>query len=486
MFVHAVRTSAGRLLLKLCVLIAILIVLQPAVARAEERPPNIVFFLIDDLGWTDLGCMGSDYYETPNIDRLAAGGLLFSNAYANAPNCAPSRACLLTGQYTPRHGIFTVNSSERGRARDRRLIPTPNRTTLESSATTVAEVLTDAGYNCAALGKWHLGAGEETGPLGQGFGLNVGGNHAGHPSTYFSPYRNPNLKDGREAEYLTDRLTEEACEFIGANRDEPFFLYLAHYAVHTPIQAKTALTKRYEEKPATGGHKNATYAAMIQSVDESVGRVVALLDELRLADDTIVIFFSDNGGHGKITSNSPLRGAKGMLYEGGLRVPLLVRWPGTVAPKRRSDVPVIGTDFFPTLLDIAGIAPAETLKLDGVSLLPLLRDEDAGAALADRPLFWHFPGYLEGKDYPGARDRIFRTRPGGVIRRGDWKLIEHFEDGALELFNLKNDLGETHNLAGEKPEIAKDLMAEMRSWREEVGATVPTTRNPAFKEAPTD
>ncbi|HEC03755.1 MAG TPA: hypothetical protein ENI81_09490, partial [Phycisphaerales bacterium] len=266
--------------------------------RRSRRKPNIIFILIDDMGWRDLGCCGSTYYETPNIDRLAAQGMMFSDAYTCGPNCAPTRASLMSGQYTPRHGIITVGNSDRGPEHLRKLIPQETKTVLNAEITTIAEAIKPAGYVSASMGKWHLGNDPGHGPVGQGFDLNVGGYEAGHPRSYFSPYKNPELKDGPEGEYLTDRLTEEALKFIEANQDKPFFLYLPHYAVHTPIRAKKEMIAKYEAKEPSNGQGNPTYAAMIESTDQGVGRMMAKLDELGLTDDTIVIFSSDNGGVG--------------------------------------------------------------------------------------------------------------------------------------------------------------------------------------------
>ncbi len=438
--------------------------------------PNIVFILIDDLGHRDVGFMGSRYYQTPNIDRLASEGEVFTNAYANAPNCAPTRACLLTGQYSPRHGIYTVASPARGQEHLRKLIPIPNQTTLDPQVVTIAEALKSVGYVSASIGKWHLGRGSETGPTGQGFDVNVGGNDRGHPRSYFSPYQNPDLKDGPEGEYLTDRLTSEALSFIEANRDQPFFLYLSHYAVHTPIQARPEIVERYKGIEASGGQGNPTYAAMVESTDRSVGRVMDKLDELGLKDNTVVFFFSDNGGYGPATSMEPLRGAKGMLYEGGIRVPLAVCWPGKVRPGGVCDVPVIGIDFYPTILELAGAVEPSAHILDGESLVPLLTQD---SSLKREAIFWHFPAYLEA--YKGGKSQgPWRTTPAGAVRRGDWKLIEFFEDGHLELYNLKEDIGEQNNLAENMPEMAEELHRVLLEWRRSVNAPVPTERNPRY------
>ena len=445
----------------------------------RERRPNIVLIIIDDLGWRDVGFMGGRYHETPNIDRLAEGGTAFTAAYANAPNCAPSRASLLTGLYPPRHGIYTVGDSERGDARHRALIPAPNRTALDTSLVTIAEALRSRGYATAHIGKWHLG-GEGSLPTDHGFDLNVAGDQRGQPPGYFYPYKRwqnqlPFLPgEGEPGEYLTDRLTDEALEFIEQQRERPFFVHFAHYAVHTPLQAKQRLVDKYAGKTATPEHSDPVYAAMIESVDESVGRIVAKLAELGLAERTAVVFFSDNGGFGPATSMAPLRGSKGMLYEGGVRVPLVAYWPGTIPPGRTIDSPVIGTDLYPTFLEIAG-APLEPEARDGLSLLPLLTE---GGRLPSRPLFWHFPAYLEAdRSTPGP----FRTTPAAAVRMDDYKLLEFFETGALELYDLRADIGEQLNLVDSLPEVVARLRDALMAWRAEVGAVVPSEANPAYE-----
>jgi arylsulfatase A-like enzyme len=430
--------------------------------HAAEKP-NIVFFFIDDMGWTDLGFMGSEYYESPNIDRLASEGMVFTDAYANAPNCAPSRACLMSGQYGPRHGIFTVGDPKRGNHPFRKLEPVPNKTVLADRFITIAESLKTNGYVSASMGKWHLGAD----PRSQGSPSGGG---------YHSPYRYPNLVQKEKGEYLTDRLTQEAEKFIEANKDESFFLYLTHYAVHTPIQAKDDLTVKYQKKPKSEHHKNAKYAAMVESVDDSVGAVLKKLDELQLAENTVVFFFSDNGGFGGATSNHPLRGSKGMLYEGGIREPMIVKWPGVTKPGSRCDEPVIGVDYYPTFLEITGTNPPADYTLDGVSFAPLLRDSTA--SLDREAIFWHFPCFLQGSGDPHGGP--FRTTPAGAIRKGDWKLIEWFETGRLELYNLRQDIGESKNLAKSHPEKLAELHADMKAWRNSVDAPIPTTPNPKY------
>lgn len=439
---------------------------NPASSKAK---PNIVLFYIDDLGWKDVGFNGSMYYETPNIDRMAQEGLIFTDAYANAPNCAPSRASLMTGQYTPRHKIYTVGTSARGQAEHRQMIPVSNIETLPLDYVTLTEALKDAGYATGHFGKWHLG---DTGfhPEDQGFDVNAGGFSRGHPPAgYFSPYNNPKLADGPEGEYLTDRLTDEALSFIKQHTEQPFFLYLSHYAVHTPLQAKESMQARYESKAPDGNQNNAAYAAMIESTDQSVGRILDRLDALGLTENTVAIFFSDNGGAVQATSNEPLRGYKGMLYEGGIRVPLAITWPGTIAPDRTSDTPVIGIDLYPTMLELAE-ASTPNHKLDGVSLVPLFEGQDT---LPERSLFWHFPAYLEApRPLPGP----WRTTPVGGIRRSDYKLLEFFETGTIELYDLRQDRSETTNLADQMPDKAAELHTLLKTWRMEIEADMPTPK----------
>jgi len=436
---------------------------------ASKKKPNFVFIFIDDLGWKDVGFTGrapgsggpSRYYETPNIDKLADQGVIFTNAYSNAPNCAPTRACLISGQYTPRHGIYTVGTSERGRANLRKLIPTPNTTNLNSKVVTIAEALKSGGYTSACIGKWHLGNKEPYRPKDRGFDVEFERKHAGHFS--------------KEGKYLTDRLTDEGIQFIEANRDGPFFLYLSHHAVHTPIQAKKELIEKYEKKMPNDVHNNPTYAAMIESVDESVATVMDKLDELRLTDNTVVFFFSDNGGYANATSMAPLRGSKGMLYEGGIRVPMAVRWPGKANAGSLCDVPVIGIDFYPTMLEMAGVPKPSGHILDGQSIVGLLTAKKS--KFKKRAIFWHFPAYLEAyneKQWP------WRTTPAGAVRQGNWKLIEFFEDGKLELYNIEDDIGEKNDLSDTLPDKVKELHRILVEWRKDVGAPIPTQKNPQY------
>ncbi len=442
-------------------------------ASGLAAKPNVVFFFIDDMGWTDLGFMGSKYYESPHVDKLAKEGMVFMNAYAAAPNCAPSRACLMSGQYSPRHGVYTVSNSDRGSAKHRKLIPTKNTIHLAEKFVTMGEALQAGGYVTATMGKWHLG----DDPATQGFDVNIAGKSWGSPSGggYHSPYKYPNLEQKEKGEYLTDRLGVEACKFIEKNKDKPFFLYLTHYSVHTPIQAKPELKKKYEAKKPTERHKNAAYAAMIESTDDSVGAVLCKLEELGLSDNTIVLFFSDNGGHGGVTSNAPLRGSKGMLYEGGIREPMIVKWPGVTKPGSVCRENVIGVDFYPTLLEVTKTPAPKDYLLDGLSLVPLL--ENPQAKLKRKALHWHFPAYLQGYT---VRHGNFRTTPAGAVRMGDWKLIEFFEDGTLELYNTGKDISENKNLAKEMPAKVKEMHQVMLAWRKHTRAPVPTKLNPAY------
>jgi len=436
--------------------------------------PNIVFILADDLGWRDAGFMGSKYYETPAIDKLAASGMVFTDGYANAPNCAPSRAALMTGLYGPRTGIYTVNSAKRGKDVYRRLIPVENKIVLDSSFVTLAEVLKQNGYVSASVGKWHLGNPPHSGPISQGFDINVGGWQLGHPKAYFSPYGNPYLTDGPKGEYLTDRLTREALRFIEENKDRPFFLYFPHYAVHAPFQAKDSLKNQFINKPPDDGQKNPVYAAMIKSLDESVGRIIRKLDELHLRKNTIVVFMSDNGGVTFITSNTPLRGGKGMLYEGGIREPFIVSWPGKIKSGTVSPYPIIGTDMFPTLLHLTGSKPEKRLHFDGINLSKLLLK---GKTPRKRALYWHFPAYLEqSRGIPG----LWRTTPASAIRYGNWKLIRFYETRKTELYNLAEDIGEQNDLSLQNPKEKAKLEKMMDRWLRKTHAFIPTQKNPAF------
>jgi arylsulfatase A-like enzyme len=431
--------------------------------RASKEKINIVFIFIDDLGYKDLACFGSTYYETPNIDKLASDGIVFTSAYANAPNCAPTRACLISGQYTPRHGVYTVGTPERGKARLRKLIPIPNKTNLDSKIVTLPQALKAAGYKTACIGKWHLGDKKPFRPEDRGFDVVFRRNRRGHFTT--------------DGQYLTDVLTDESLKFIGQNRDRPFFLYLSHHTVHTPIQARKEIIEKYKKKKTSAEHNNPTYAAMVESMDDSVGAVCDKLDELGLSDNTVIFFFSDNGGYANATSMVPLRGSKGMLYEGGIRVPMIARWPGKIKSGSSCDVPVIGIDFYPTFLEIAGADKPAGHILDGRSIVPLLM---GAGGFKRKAIFWHFPAYLEPYN---ARQQPWRMTPGGAVRQGDWKLIEFFEGGKVELYNLKDDISETRDLSKTRPAKAKELHELLVEWRKSVNAPVPTEKNPKYDPA---
>lgn len=445
-----------------------------------ESKPNIVFILADDLGWTDLGVMGSDYYETPHIDRLASEGLLFDNAYAAAANSAPSRACMMTGMYTPRHGVYTVSPPDRGDRTKRKFIAIPNTEDVRADFVTMAEALQEQGYQCGHIGKWHLGDDVDgTGPLSQGFIWNVGGNRTGAPYSYFYPYCLPDkskchlgLDEGRPGEYLTDRLTEEAVSFMKSHKEGPFFLHLSHHAVHTALQAPDSLIAKYRNKTPGKYHSNPVYAAMIEKLDDSVGKICQTIEDLGIADNTIIIFYSDNGGSEPVTDNYPLNGGKGTPYEGGTRVPLIIKWPDRIKEGTRISVPVIGTDLYPTFVTMAHGTVAS--NLDGKDIFSLIANNET-----ERGLFWHFPAYLESYLNEG---KSFRAKPYSSIRSGDWKLIYNYEDGSMELFNLKEDLSESTELSQLNPRKRDELYQKLLKWIEETHAPIPTELNPYYQE----
>ena len=446
----------------------------------NTKQPNILLIVADDLGWKDVGFMGSEFYETPNLDKLAGEGVVFNQAYAGAANCAPSRACLLSGENTPRHGIYTVNSSVRGNARTRRLIPTKNNTVLGDEFITLAEELQKAGYVTASMGKWHIG----DSPLSQGFDLNYGGGKWGHPAGYFAPFKYPEI-EADEGDNLTDLISARAIRFIRENVDRPFFLYIPFYAVHSPLQGKAHLVEKFRKKGGNELQHNAKYAAMIATMDSCVGAIIREVDDLNLRKKTLILFTSDNGGVFNISLQNPLRGGKGSYYEGGIRVPLVVSWPGEIEPGIDEKTIVANLDYYPTLLDFLGVEPMNTM-LDGISFKNVLLSSKGDEATVSTPephaLYFHFPVYLEANkgNVKCGRDVLFRTRPGSVIRFGDWKLHWYFEDNALELYNLSTDIGEEHNLAETHPEKAQELLQMLKSWIEETGAPVPTEINSEF------
>ena len=450
-------------------------------ARPGERP-NFVFLLVDDLGWHDVGCYGNTLYDTPNVDRLAAQAMRFTNGYAACNCCSPTRVSILSGQYPARTRVtdWIPGSSwpwtKLREPRWSRFLP------LE--VVTIAEALQRAGYATGHVGKWHLG-GEPYRPEKQGFDFNFGGCARGAPGSYFYPYRIPAIQEGQPGEFLTERLTDEALKFIEARRDRPFFLYLSYYTVHRPLQAPREIVDKYlrRGRPAVGP-TNARFAAMVESMDRSVGRVMHKLQELGIDDRTVVFFMSDNGGLVRklggpanpqvtkfcvsSTDNAPLRGGKGCAYEGGIREPWIVKWPGVVKPGSTCDVPVTSVDFYPTILEMAGVEPPRQHVLDGKSLVPLLKQT---GGIEREAIFWHYPHY----NICGEAG----TRPHGIVRSGPWKLILFYEDDRAELYNLEKDIGETHDLAAEMPDQASRLRKLLQQWLRAVEAQMPTP-NPNY------
>jgi arylsulfatase A-like enzyme len=463
--------NISRCFAALAVVLGLVLMGQTAVGQTATSRPNIIFILADDLGWTDLSCQGSGYYQTPHIDRLANEGLRATSGYTCGPNCQPTRAALMTGLYGPRTGIYTVGGIDRFDWTSRPLRPVDNVVKLPRKFPTVAEVLRESGYRTAMFGKWHLGETVEHHPSARGFDeaiVSMG--------RHFDFKTNP-ATDVPTGCYLADFLTDRAEDFIRRNRNSPFFLYLPHFGVHSPHEAKAELIEKFRGRPPAGGHHDPVYAAMIASVDESVGRIVGLLDELQLTQNTLVVFSSDNGGvggymregvksTGDVTDNAPLRSGKGSLYEGGVRVPWIARWPGTIPPAT-TDVPVISVDMLPTFAELAGITQGSIPDVDGVSLARLLRS--GGTEAPERDLFWHFPGYL------GAGRGAWRTTPVSAIRSGRWKLLEFLEDRRVELYDLEADLSQTMNLANAQPETTRELLEKLNRWRAAVSAAMPRT-----------
>lgn len=456
-----------------------LVLLSAGILHAA--PMNFVFFLVDDLGQKDIGIEGSTFYETPNIDRLAAGGMRFTNGYATCEVCSPSRASIMLGKYPPRIGITDWIGAATGRNwnRNDRILPAANRSSLPHEDITLAEAMREAGYRTFFAGKWHLG-GEGSFPEDHGFDLNKGGHHRGSPpGGFFSPYKNPKLKDGPPGESLTLRLASETADFIEANRNRPFFAYLSFYAVHAPIQTTDELRNKYIRKARTRGladsrflfdrtmpvrqvQDNPVYAGMMETVDDAVGMVIQKLEELGLAKNTVIIFTGDNGGVSSgdafATSNLPFRGGKGRQWEGGIREPYYIRAPGVTKPQSVSDTPVTGTDFYPTILELAGVPLKPKQHVDGVSLVPLLK----GASIPDRDLYWHYPHYGNQGGEPCS-----------IIRSENWKLIHYFEDGRDELYNIQADIGEQTDCISENTETAQKLRARLDSWLKDTGALIP-------------
>ncbi len=453
---------------------------------ATERPPNMVVILADDLGWSDLGCYGADLHETPHLDRLASESLRFTDAYA-MPVCSPTRAALLTGNHAARVHMTIWSEGSRSGPKNRPLLQADSLHSLPHTEKTLAKHLQAAGYLTALVGKWHLGDADHY-PETHGFDVNIGGTHWGAPHTFWWPYRGsgrfgtefryvPHLEFGHQDEYLTDRLTDEALRVIDQAGDQPFFVYLAHHAPHTPIEAKPADTDYFQSKLTSAmHHQNAVYAAMLKSLDESVGRVLEHLEQHQLEKKTIVVFLSDNGGFMGIdsksgqtvpvTNNAPLRSGKGSCYEGGIRIPFIIRWPGVTRVGSICHEPVVVMDLFPTLLAAAGLSLPADCALDGVDLRPLI--DDPVAHLDRHALYFHYPHYYA------------TTTPVSAVRSGEWKMLEYFEDQHIELYNLKDDLGETTELSQQHPEVASQLRTQLHAWRDKLNAALPTP-NPDYK-----
>ena len=448
--------------------------------------PNIVMFVVDDLGQRDLGCYGSTFYDTHHIDHLATQGTRFTHAYASCPVCSPTRVSLITGRYPQRAGVTDYIGAAQPEKwkRNTRHLPASYVEQLPLEEISIAEALKAAGYATFFAGKWHLG-GEGFSPEDQGFDINMGGLSQGGPyggKKYFSPYGNSKLPDGPDGEHLPDRLATEATKFIQSHQDQPFLVYLPFYSVHTPLMSRKDLQEKYEARRAALSRvdqfgeepprkvrlsqDHAVYAGMVEAMDLAVGKVLAKLDELELTENTLVIFTSDNGGlstsEGSPTSNLPLRAGKGWLYEGGIRTAGIIRWPGPSEAGQISSIPICSIDYFPTILEVAGLAQPEDRKIDGVSILTLLKSK---AIFSPRPLFWHYPHYGNQGGAPGA-----------AILEGDWKLIEWFDEPRTELFNLKTDPSETQNVAEENAARVMAMRASLRAWQNDVDAK-PTTIN---------
>jgi len=440
--------------------------------------PNIVLINIDDMGWNDISFMGSEYYNTPHIDALADQGLVFTQGYAASANCAPSRASIHSGKWTTRHQIYTVANSDRGKSSDRKLIPIKNTTVLDKKFTTLSQKLKQQGYITCHSGKWHI----SDDPLEYGFDVNIAGGPQGAPGSYYPPFGNNSKQikvEKGKSEYLTDLIMENTLLFLDDVKG-PFFLNYSPYAVHTPIHPVDSLLYKYENKPPYKGQKNPRYATMIENLDRNIGLLVDKLKKRKLFDNTFIIFTSDNGGYfGKITMQKPLRAGKGSYYEGGIRVPFFFLWKDKISPGKDTQTPISHLDIFPTLMDLVGDHSMEK-ELDGHSLLPLTTKN---TSLKERSFFWHFPIYLQGYDikYNENRDSLFRTRPGSVIRKGDWKLHYYFEDKDVEVFNLKEDIGERNNLAEVNKAKKQELLDELNYWWKKTDAPIPTEANPLYQ-----
>ncbi len=474
--------SSKSLLVSTILAIVCLLTSGPIVAAENTLPMNCVLILVDDLGWKDLGCYGSTYYQTPNIDRLASEGMRFTDGYAACNVCSPTRAAIMTGKYPARLLLTQWLPSGRWSRTKNKLREGRYVSNLALEEFTIAEALRDAGYRTAFMGKWHLGTETYYYPEHQGFDVNVAGRDYGAPGSYFYPFegswRIPTTGkrlykesplDGKEGDYLVDRLADEATQFIAKSQSKPFFLMLSHYAVHTPLQGKPEKVRKYESANIPDPQGKAAYAAMVESVDDGVGRIMQQLRDLELDQRTLVIFTSDNGGFAKATNNAPLRANKGSNYEGGIRVPLIIKWPGLAKAGTVSSEPAISTDLYPTILAATGQPARPYQHMDGKDLTPALR----GGTLDRDAIFWHYPHYNQ---HP-------QSFPSGVVRAGDWKLIEAYETGKLSLYNLANDLGETNDLSEREPKKLAQLHERLKQWRTDVGAD-PMRPNPEYNGQP--
>lgn len=441
-----------------------------AFGQSKNAKPNIILINIDDMGWKDVGFMGSNYYQTPFLDSLAKRGMIFDNAYATAANCAPSRASMLSGLWSPRHGILTVASSERGKSEDRKIIPIQNTNFLDPGFVTFPQLLQQAGYKTLHAGKWHI----SSSGTDFGFDYSIGGGTNGAPQSYLPPYGNVNL-EGNEDEYLSNAIMAQTIGKLD-HLQPPYLLYYSPYAVHTPIQGLPDLAKKYVDKPSTIGQNNPDYASMVENLDRNLSLLFASLGEKDLLQNTLIIFTTDNGGLKGVTNQPPLRSGKGSYYEGGIRVPMLFVWEGKIKSSTNS-TPITQLDFYPTLLAAAEIK--SELTIDGANLLPLLEGKEE---LEERPLFWHFPIYLQAYQEGDTeiRDPLFRTRPGAVIRLGKWKLHYYFENKEIELFDLEADISEKNDLSKSNPAQAAKLMGILSNWWASVDAPIPSQINPEY------
>ena len=455
----------------------LLLMLLSSCNKESLDKPNIILIVADDLGWSDLSYMGSEYYETPNIDKLSKSGMTFYNGYASSANCAPSRATMLSGKYHTEHGIYTVRNSDRGSRKTRKIIPIETKTTLDLDFFVIPEMLKEVGYTNGHFGKWHLG---DVGfhPEQSGFDVNIGGNRHGGPGGYFAPYPNPELENEPKGEYLTDRIGDEVVKFIDQNKENNFFAYVPFFSVHTPIQSKPDYQKKYSNKESNEYHNRPDYAGMIQSLDENIGKILDKIDTLNLSENTLIIFTSDNGGIRAISNQYPLRAGKGSYYEGGIKVPMIFSWKGKIEAETDSYERISNLDFYPTIKNLVGYK--ENIDLDGEDLTPIFK----GEKLKKRELYFHFPIYLEPYrvQLDSGTDPLFRTRPGTVIIKDNWKLHHYYEDNKFELYNLEKDISESKNLVEINKEKKTELLMDLNNWRKAKNAPIPSKLNPYYDQ----